>query len=84
MCPTKDHSPWSSYATVHPDRIKRGVLMNLNAHETGLVFSIMRDLSGDFDHVEVRQRVGQRLLELLKAEYFASYVWDEAESKFVS
>lgn len=58
--------------------------MKLNAHETGLVFSIMRDLSGDFDHVEVRQRVGQRLLELLKAEYFASYVWDEADSKFVS
>lgn len=58
--------------------------MNLSEHETKLVFSIMRDLSGDFDHVEVRQRVGTRLLELLRADYFASYVWDEESSKFVS
>lgn len=58
--------------------------MNLTDHETNLVFSIMRDLSGDFDHVEVRQRVGHRLLELLKADHFASYVWDEKAQKFIS
>lgn len=58
--------------------------MNLTDHEASLVFSIMRDLSGDFDHFEVRQRVGNRLLELLKADFFASYVWDEDENKFVS
>lgn len=58
--------------------------MNLTDHEASLVFSIMRDLSGDFDHIEVRQRVGNRLLELLRADYFASYVWDEDTNKFVS
>jgi DNA-binding CsgD family transcriptional regulator len=58
--------------------------MNLTGQETKLVFSIMRDLSGDFDHVEIRQRVGRKLLELLRADYFASYVWDENTNKFVS
>ncbi len=58
--------------------------MNLSHHETGLVFSIMRDLSGDFDHFEVRQRVGNRLLELLNADFFASYVWDEDANQFIS
>ena len=58
--------------------------VNLTDQEANLVFSIMRDLSGDFDHTEVRQRVGKTLLELLNADYFASYVWDEEQKKFVS
>lgn len=58
--------------------------MDLSANESKLVFSIMRDLSGDFDQEEVRKRVGSRLLELLRADYFASYVWDEEAGKFVS
>lgn len=58
--------------------------MNLTTQETDLVFSIMQDLSGDFAHTEVRQRVGKSLLDLLRADYFASYVWDEAAEQFVS
>ena len=58
--------------------------MNLTDEEANLIFSIMRDLSGEFDHSEVRRRVGQKMLELLKADYFASYVWDENSQKFVS
>jgi len=58
--------------------------MNLTDNEAELVFSIMRDLTGDFDLAEVRQRVGLRLLELLKADYFASYVWDEESQKFIA
>ena len=58
--------------------------MNLTDSEANLIFSIMRDLSGEFDHAEVRQRVGRTLLELLHAEYFASYVWDDRTNKFVS
>lgn len=58
--------------------------MNLTDNEVDLVFSIMRDLSGEFDHSEVRRRVGQRMLDLLKADYFASYVWDDVAEKFVS
>lgn len=44
----------------------------------------MRDLSGEFDHSEVRQRVGRKLLDLLKADHFASYVWDDGAQEFVS
>jgi DNA-binding CsgD family transcriptional regulator len=58
--------------------------MKLNGDELNLVFSIMRDLSGEFNDVEVRQRVGQRLLQLLNADYFASYVWDDDAGKFTS
>lgn len=58
--------------------------MNLDSAETQLIFSIMRDLTGEFDHAEVRQRVGQKLLRLLRADYFASYVWDDATQEFVS
>lgn len=58
--------------------------MNLTERETSLVFSIMQDLSGDFAHAEVRQRVGTSLLDLLRADYFASYVWDETAARFVS
>lgn len=58
--------------------------MNLTENESKLVFSIMHDLSGEFDHLEVRQRVGQKLLDLLKADHFASYVWDDTSHEFVS
>lgn len=58
--------------------------MNLKDKEANLIFSIMKDLSNDFNHFEIRQRVGQSLLELLNADHFASYVWDENTSKFVS
>lgn len=58
--------------------------MNLTDDETRLIFSIMQDLSGDFAHAEVRQRVGKTLLDLLRADYFASYVWDEDAGQFVS
>lgn len=58
--------------------------MNLNNDETDLIFSIMRDLTGEFDHAEVRQRVGQKLLRLLRADHFASYVWDDPRQEFVS
>ena len=56
--------------------------MQLTQSEANLIFLIMRDLSGDFDHFEVRQRVGESLLELLNADYFASYVWNESENRF--
>jgi DNA-binding CsgD family transcriptional regulator len=58
--------------------------MNLTDREATIVFSIMNDLSGEFEYSEVRQRVGKALLTLLDAEYFASFVWDEASNRFVS
>ena len=44
----------------------------------------MRDLSGEFECAEVRRRVGRKLLELLDADYFASYVWDGESGRFSS
>lgn len=61
-----------------------GVTVNLTHREADLIFAIMRDLSGEFAHDEVRKRVGRRLLELLDADFFASYVWDEGAQKYVS
>ncbi len=58
--------------------------MNLTHRETELIFSIMRELTGEFSHAEVRRRVGRWMLELLHADYFASYVWDEASGTFIS
>lgn len=51
--------------------------MNLTERDTSLVFSIMQDLSGEFAHAEVRQRVCKALLDLLQADYFAPSVWDD-------
>lgn len=58
--------------------------MNLTHRETELIFSIMRELTGEFSHGEVRKRVGRWLLDLLGADYFASYVWNEGTGTFVS
>jgi|SRR5579862_2568517 DNA-binding CsgD family transcriptional regulator len=58
--------------------------MNLTHKQAALVFSIMRDLTGEFSHSEVRRRVGQSLLELLDADYFASYIWDAEKGAYES
>lgn len=58
--------------------------MNLTHREADLIFSIMRELTGEFSHAEVRKRVGRWLLDLLDADYFASYLWNEASGAFVS
>ncbi|WP_127106962.1 helix-turn-helix transcriptional regulator [Pararhodobacter zhoushanensis] len=58
--------------------------MNLTHKESDLVFAIMRELSGEFSHEEVRMRVGRWLVELLDADYFASYVWDDGRDQFVA
>ena len=58
--------------------------LNLTHRETDLIFAIMRELSGEFAHDEVRKRVGRWLLELLDADFFASYVWDEVAQQYVS
>ncbi|WP_417434626.1 helix-turn-helix transcriptional regulator [Hoeflea sp.] len=56
--------------------------MNLTTKETDLVFSIMADLSYGYASSELRRRVGLKLLDLLDAQYFASYVWNTAENAF--
>ena len=56
--------------------------MYLSAPETQALSSVFRLLAEDLAEREVRERVGGRLLDLLKAEYFASFVWDESTERF--
>ncbi len=57
--------------------------MHLSHREADLTFAIMRELSGEFSHSEIRTRVGRLLLELLDADYFISYVWNYEKDCFV-
>lgn len=43
----------------------------------------MADLSYGYGSGELRRRVGGKLLDLLDAEYFASYVWHAGQDKFL-
>ena len=57
--------------------------LNLTVREADLVFDIMADLSYGYGSGELRRRVGTKLLALLNAQYFASYVWSPRENRFV-
>lgn len=59
-----------------------GYHLNLTTKETDLVFSIMADLSYGYGSNELRRRVGAKLLDLLGAQYFASYVWNSTDNAF--
>ena len=58
--------------------------MNLTAKESDIVFGIMSDLSYGHNSGELRLNVGRKLLELLNADYFASYVWNLGDRRFQS
>ena len=58
--------------------------MNLTSKESDIVLDIMSDLSYGHNSTDLRHIVGQKLLELLDADYFASYVWDADEFRFQS
>lgn len=56
--------------------------MNLTVREADIVFDIMADLSYGYGSGELRSRVGAKLLDLLDAQYFASYVWNPKQGQF--
>ncbi len=56
--------------------------MNLTARETGIVFRIMSELSNDHNLSVLRETIGKLILELLEAQYFASYVWNGKKAVF--
>lgn len=51
------------------------MLTTLSSRETAVLVQIMQDLASLGDGVELRHRLGEHLLDLLKADFFASYVW---------
>jgi len=58
--------------------------MNLDHRQSNVVFAIMRDLVEIEDSCELRRSVGARLLQLFRAQHFASYVWDERDGRFTN
>ena len=51
------------------------------ARQRGLLRVIEHMMHG-YDHAEVRTRLGEDLLRLLRADYYASYVWDPLRRVF--
>ncbi|MEM8701774.1 MAG: helix-turn-helix transcriptional regulator [Pseudomonadota bacterium] len=52
------------------------MLTTLSARETNLVFAIMQDMVAIREARELRLQLGQRLIDLFQADYFASYIWE--------
>jgi DNA-binding CsgD family transcriptional regulator len=55
------------------------MLTTLSGRETKLIFAIMQDMTAIQDARQLRLQLGARLLDLLEADYFASYVWTRTE-----
>jgi DNA-binding CsgD family transcriptional regulator len=58
--------------------------MHLNAHRAATLARVFEHLTHGYRSDEVRERVGVDLMELLGADYFASYIWDAREQRFAS
>ena len=56
--------------------------MFLSAAQIRALSGVMVTLAEPHGEAEVRRRVGAQLLELLQADYYASYVWDPAQAVF--
>lgn len=56
--------------------------MILSHRETAALARVFALLADGLDEREVRLEVGRALLDLLHADQFASYVWDEAAGRF--
>jgi DNA-binding NarL/FixJ family response regulator len=56
--------------------------MYLNTKQANSLARLMTWFTEDYKEAEIRRRVGQELLTLLQADYFASFVWDAAAGRF--
>ena len=56
--------------------------MYLNARETRLLSKAFGLLAEGLSATDVREQLGYCLMELLQADFFASYVWSESANKF--
>lgn len=56
--------------------------MILSANEHAALRRIFGLLAEDLNEREIRARIGTALLDLLRADYFASFVWDEGARRF--
>ena len=56
--------------------------MHLTAHQVDLLARVMTTLAEPHEEREIRTRVGDMMLNLLGAQYYASYVWDQQRQCF--
>lgn len=56
--------------------------MNLTQKQWHKVLSVIQHMNDSLDDHAVRERAGHDLLDLLSADYFASYVWDDEHNEF--
>lgn len=56
--------------------------MYLTAAESRALSRLFGLLAEDMAEHEVRERIGYELLDMLRADYFASYVWDDSTQRF--
>lgn len=58
--------------------------MNLTEKQWRQVLSVIGHLNGGLEERQLRERAGHDLLDLLSADYFASFVWEKASGAFAS
>jgi DNA-binding CsgD family transcriptional regulator len=56
--------------------------MNLTSREAKLLTELLTDIAADFTIADLRERVGQKIIDLLGAQYFASYIWNSDERRY--
>jgi len=56
--------------------------MNLTQKEWQQVLSVIQHLNDSLDDCLIRKQAGTALLDLLAADHFASYIWDDGEQTF--
>ena len=56
--------------------------MFLSTKQLRLLTEVMQSLAEPYDEHEIRARTGQLMLQLLDAQYYASYVWQPAIARF--
>lgn len=58
--------------------------MNLSQKQWRGVLSVIQHLNDGLDDVMIREHAGRDLLDLLRADHFASYLWNEQAQQFGS
>lgn len=56
--------------------------MYLTDNQWNLLSRVMATLAEPHEEHDIRQRVGELMLDLLDAQHYASYVWDEGRQRF--
>ncbi|MSQ65766.1 MAG: helix-turn-helix transcriptional regulator [Limnohabitans sp.] len=56
--------------------------MYLSPTKLKILSRVIKTLAEPYEEAQVRELVGHQLLELLDADYYASYVWNDAEMRF--